>query len=325
MNLGIIGCGLIGVKRAAGAGSNRVVAVTDVIPERAHKLAAQHSGCVAARDVGQLLQNPAVDAVVVATTHDQLVPMTMAALKAGKHVLVEKPGARNSSELKPVLELARARNLVVKVGFNHRFHPSLLKAREIFLSDVMGPLMFIRGRYGHGARIGYEKEWRADAAISGGGELVDQGSHLIDLSRWFLGDFTDVSAYLPTCFWDMKVEDNAFMLLKTAHGQAAWLHATWTEWKNMFSMEIYGRTGKIQIDGLGGSYGPERLTYYQMLPQMGPPETKVFEFEKEDKSWALEMEQFAAAISGCETISAGMEDAYAVLSVIGLAYTASRG
>lgn len=324
MNIGIIGCGLIGVKRAAGAAPHRVTAVADVILDRAEKLAGHYPGCAAFEDAHEMLQKSDVHAVVVATTHDQLVPMTIAALKAGKHVLVEKPGAKNSVELKPVLELARSTGLVVKVGFNHRFHPSLLKAREIYLSGVMGPLMFIRGRYGHGARIGYEKEWRANAAISGGGELIDQGSHLIDLSRWFLGDFTDVSAYLPTYFWDMKVEDNAFLMLKTREGQAAWLHATWTEWKNMFSMEIYGRTGKIQIDGLGGSYGPERLTYYQMLPQMGPPETKVYEFDKEDKSWALEMEQFTTAISGGATISAGAEDACAVLDVIGRAYQANK-
>ena len=105
--------------------------------------------------------------------------------------------------------------------------------------------MFVRGRYGHGGRLGMEKEWRGDPAVSGGGEMLDQGVHLIDLARWFLGDFTDVSGHVATYFWDWPVEDNGFALLRTAAGQVAWLHASCTEWKNLFSFEIYGRDGKL--------------------------------------------------------------------------------
>src|SRR6185295_2401631 len=160
-----------------------------------------------------------------------------------------------------------------QVGFNHRFHPALQKAREIVDTGALGPLMFIRGRYGHGGRTGYDREWRADPAISGGGELIDQGVHLIDLARWFLGEFPVVEGHAGTYFWDMAVDDNAFLSLRTKANQTAWLQASCTEWKNMFSFEIYGRDGKLQVDGLGGSYGVERLSYYKMLPKMGPPET----------------------------------------------------
>jgi predicted dehydrogenase len=156
--------------------------------------------------------------------------------------------------------------------------------------------MFIRGRYGHGGRPGYEREWRFERSISGGGELIDQGSHLIDLAQWFLGEFTGVQAALRTYFWKAEVEDNVFLTLSTVEGQIAWLHATWTEWKNLFSLEIYGRDGKLEITGLGGSYGVESLTFYRMLPGMGPPETTRWEYPWPDHSWETETAEFISAI-----------------------------
>lgn len=317
MNIGIIGCGLIGMKRAQNTGAHKVTCVADLDRARAEKLAAAVPGAAVAADWRDVAKQKNVDAVIVATTHDQLAPVAAVALEAGKHVLIEKPGARNADELKPVLAQARRSGLVVRVGFNHRFHPSLLKCREIVDSGVMGPMMFVRGRYGHGGRIGYEREWRAVEKISGGGEAIDQGVHLVDLSRWFLGDFVSTDGYAPTCFWDMPVEDNAFMLLKTAKGQAAWLHASWSEWKNMFSLEVYGRTGKLQVDGLGGSYGVEKLTYYQMLPQMGPPETSQWEYPGADSSWAAEFSDFVGAVGGKKGLGATIEDAIAALEVVG--------
>ena len=193
-------------------------------------------------------------------------------------MLIEKPGARSAGELDAVAEAARRTGALVRIGFNHRYHRAFRQAREIFESGALGEMMFIRGRYGHGGRPGYDREWRADPALSGGGELIDQGVHLIDLSRWFLGDFPSVRGRARTYFWDMPVEDNGFLLLETARGQVAFLHASWTEWKNLFSFEIAGRTGKLEINGLGGSYGIERLTCYHMLPEMGPPETTVWEY-----------------------------------------------
>src|SRR5690606_10539977 len=147
-------------------------------------------------------------------------------------------------------------------------------------------------RYGHGGRVGYDKEWRAEPAISGGGELIDQGVHLIDLARWFLGNFSDIQGYAHTYYWDMPVDDNGFLLLKTLNNQVAHLHASCTEWKNLFSFEIYGRKGKLDINGLGGSYGVERLTFYKMLPEMGPPETYAWEFPMADDSWQCEFDEF---------------------------------
>src|SRR5205823_4748504 len=174
-----------------------------------------------------------VDAVIVATSNQALVPVTAAAIRHGKHVLVEKPAARSAAELAPLVAAACATGVLVKVGFNHRFHPAFVKARALVDSGDLGQLMYIRARYGHGGRLGYDREWRADPAIAGGGELLDQGVHLIDLARWFAGDFSAVQGHLATCFWDMPVEDNAFLTLHTVRGQTAWLHASCTEWKNL--------------------------------------------------------------------------------------------
>jgi len=328
MRVAIVGCGLIGNKRAKALGDARLVAAADTNLGRAQQLAARHDGCAAAADWRDVVGRGDVDLVVVATTNDQLAAATLAAVDAGKHVLVEKPAARNAAELEPVAAAAdlafKTSGVVVKVGFNHRFHPALLKANEIVASGDLGPLMFIRGRYGHGGRVGMEKEWRGNPALSGGGEMLDQGVHLIDLARWFLGDFVEVAGHVGTYFWDWPVEDNGFALLKTAAGQVAWLHASCTEWKNLFSLEIYGRDGKLAIDGLGGSYGVERLAWHKMLPQMGPPQTTIWEYPGDDKSWQAEWSHFMDCIRERRMPLGNLDDAVAALRVIGKMYALSR-
>jgi predicted dehydrogenase len=222
-----------------------------------------------------------------------------------------------------VIEAARRTGALVKVGFNHRFHPALRKAHELAVSGAVGPLLVVRGRYGHGGRLGYDREWRADPTVAGGGELLDQGVHLIDLARWFLGDFTQVHGHIATYFWDMPVEDNGFLLLRTPTGRTAWLHASCTEWKNLFSFEVLGKTGKLQIDGLGGSYGVERLTFYRMLPEMGPPETTAWEYPGEDRSWEVEFTYFCECIAAGRAPAGGLEDALAALEVVEKTYALS--
>jgi predicted dehydrogenase len=264
-----------------------------------------------------------VDIVIVSTTNDALAEITLAAVLAGKHVLVEKPAARFSAELDPLIEAAHHVSVLVRVGFNHRYHPALRKAKELFEAGSLGELMYVRGRYGHGGRIGYEKEWRADPERSGGGELIDQGVHLIDLARWFLGDFTDVQGFAYTYYWDTPVEDNGFIFLRTAKQQMAFLHASWTEWKNLFSLELFGRQGKLEITGLGGSYGIEQLAYYRMLPQMGPPETTIWEYPITDTSWQVEFAEFVEDIRLGRQPAAGLRDAQAALQVVERIYKGS--
>jgi predicted dehydrogenase len=257
---------------------------------------------------------------LIATTHDMLAPIACAAAAAGKHVLMEKPGARRAAELDEVRAAAHRTGARVRVGFNHRYHRAFRQAREIFDSGALGEMMFVRARYGHGGRLGYEKEWRAVPELSGGGELVDQGIHLIDLARWFLGDFETVQGHIATYFWDMPVEDNGFLLLRTAGGQTAFLHASWTEWKNTFSFEISGRTGKLEINGLGGSYGTERLTFYRMSAAMGPPETTTWEYPMADDSWEVEFREFLDDIRLGRPPAVGLTDAQAALRVVEQVY-----
>ncbi len=313
----VIGCGLIGRKRVAALGPNPPLLYTcDLDAARAADLAQLAPGCSATTDYHVALADARVTAVIVSTLNASLAPIALAAVRAGKHVLVEKPGALNAAQLRALRDAARATGVRVRLGYNHRFHPALRKARELVDSGVMGPLMFLRARYGHGGRKGYDREWRADPALSGGGELIDQGVHLIDLAGWFLGEFTTIEGHATTSFWDMKVDDNAFLSLRTAAGQTAWLHVSCTEWKNLFSLELYGRDAKIAIDGLGGSYGPEKLTFYKMLPQMGPPETTVFEFPGADDSWAVETRAFAEDIRLNREPSPGLTEAIRTLEIV---------
>jgi predicted dehydrogenase len=239
-------------------------------------------------------------------------------------VLVEKPVGRTPREVRPIAEAAKTARVIVKTGFNHRFHPAIARAKAFVDESAIGALFFVRGRYGHGGRLGYEKEWRFDRVVSGGGELIDQGSHLIDLSRWFLGDLSLAFGVAPTYFWQGKVDDNCFLALQGQQGRLAWLHASWTEWKNIFSFEIMGKTGKLTIDGLGGSYGVERLTFHRMLPEMGPPETTIFEYPFPDQSFSDEFANFIAAIEGRASIIGNLDDAIANLEIVQSVYDRTR-
>jgi len=324
MNYAIIGCGLIGKKRLAGlpAGAKLVVAC-DTNLARAEELVKLAKTGRQLGDFKQAVADPQVDAVIVATINAALAEVSAAAIRAGKHVIVEKPAGISVRQIDELISLAEKHGVCVRVGFNHRYHPAFFKAREIFESGVMGELMFIRARYGHGGRVGYDKEWRADPKFSGGGELIDQGIHLIDLAGWFLGPFTTVEGQAATYFWNMPVDDNAFLNLRTARGRTAWLHVSCTEWKNLFSFEIYGRNTKLHIEGLGGSYGVEKLYHYQMKPEMGPPDTKLHEFPGPDESWRKEMIEFEKDIQLKRQPDAGLAEARTALQIVEQIYRKS--
>jgi predicted dehydrogenase len=319
----IVGCGLIAHKRARALSGARLVACADVQRERAEALARTVAGAEATADWRAAIDRPDVDLVIVATTNDALADLSHAAIGAGKHVLVEKPAARSVAEIDMVLGAARRGERLVRVGFNHRYHPALQQARALVDAGALGDLMFVRGRYGHGGRLGYDHEWRADPAIAGGGELIDQGVHLIDLSRWFLDDFVTVNGFAHTYFWRMPVDDNAFLTLRTAHEQTAFLHVSCTEWKNLFSLEVYGREGKLHVEGLGGSYGVERLILHRMRPEMGPPDTTIWEYPRGDQSWLLEFTEFLEDIRLGREPSARLHDARAVLVIVEEVYRQS--
>jgi predicted dehydrogenase len=326
LQFAIVGCGLIGRKRAAALAKIKGAALRiacDLDAARAADVARLAPDVQTQSDFNRAIADPKVNAIIVSTLNASLAPIALAAARAGKHVLVEKPGALNAAQLRAIQKVAAKTSARVRLGYNHRFHPALQKARSLIDEGALGKLMFLRGRYGHGGRVGYDREWRADPAQSGGGELIDQGVHLIDLAGWFLGDFARIEGHAATFFWDMKVDDNAFLSLRTASGQTAWLHASCTEWKNLFSLELYGRDAKLAIDGLGGSYGTERLTFYRMLPEMGPPETTAFEYPQSDNSWVDETRAFIADIREKREPSPGLREGIRTLEIVEAIYRQS--
>jgi predicted dehydrogenase len=321
VGIALIGCGLIGEKRSLGlpAGA-RVVSVFDIDETRAVRLASKLTGSRVAASADDAMAAPGVDLVIVATIHRELARLALDAVELGRNVLVEKPGAH---ALEPLTELriaAERAGCHVRVGFNHRFHPALLAAHEIVSSGRYGRLLHVRGRYGHGGRVGYEREWRADRDQSGGGELLDQGIHLIDLTRFLAGDVELAFSELRTDFWPMEVEDNAFLALRARSGAFAWLHASWTEWKNLFSLEIVIERAKLEITGLGGSYGVETLRLHEMSAEMGPPLTTSWEWPRPDESWTKEVEDVLAAVGGGAATGASLDDAIAAWRIVDEAY-----
>ncbi len=325
LRVGIVGCGLIGHKRAeALAAHDELLGATDPISERAAELVAAHGGRECA-GIEQLLVL-APDVIVVATPHDQLASAAEQALAGGTHVLVEKPAGLGTEQVQRLASAAAAASRKVKVGFNHRFHPAVSELAAEVHSGAHGELMHVRARYGHGGRIGYDREWRAQPERSGGGELVDQGMHLLDIINWLAGPLPLHSAILRTQFWDTPVEDNAALILGDGDDRTApWamLHVTWTEWKNLFSIEVYCRTAKLQVDGLVRSYGPQRLQIYRMSPELGPPEIEERTYGSEDQSWSAEWEHFAAAIASDGPLLGDLDDARYAWARVEEAYASS--
>jgi predicted dehydrogenase len=288
----------MGRTRVAALGSDRLVAAADVNQDAAGALVEARGEGAAVTDLAAVLEHRP-DVVIVCTPHNQLADLTCEALEGGAHVLVEKPAGLNLGDVERIDAASKSSGRLVKVGFNHRFHPGTSFALALARSGRFGDVMFLRARYGHGARLGYEKEWRMDPRVSGGGELVDQGMHLLDLSFALLGDLPLHSALLRSQYWRGPVEDNAALVLadaRSSNGPWAQLHATWTEWKNLFSLEIMCRTGKIQVDGLARSYGPQVVQVHTMSPEMGPPTTERIAFDPEDVSWAREWAQLRDAV-----------------------------
>ena len=301
LRVGIVGCGLIGTKRAGALGDDVLVGAFDVRTSAADALVADHGGQRCA-SLGELLAL-APDVVIVATIHSELAKAACAALEAGAHVLVEKPAGIGVPEIDAIATAAAANRRLVKVGFNHRFHPGIARAVNEARSGTFGAPLYLRARYGHGGRLGYEKEWRADRKLSGGGEIVDQGMHLIDLSYWLLGELPVHASMLRTQFWDAPVDDNAVLLLGSPGGVGdpspfALLHASWTEWKNTFSLEIACQDAKFAVDGLVRSYGSQCLRIFRMRPELGPPDVEEVRYPDRDLSWRAEWEHFADAIAG---------------------------
>ena len=299
--------------------------VIDVNEQSAKDIAAQFDGCVHGTKWEDVVQQNDIDAVVVATPHNLLASVSKGFLEAGKHVLCEKPGAVDVLSLIRNTELAAKKKLVYMIGFNHRFHAAFAEAKRRLVAGEVGEAMFIRARHGFGGRPGYEKEWRLQKAVSGGGELIDQGVHMIDLARWFLGDFADVKGFAEKMYWKSDVEDNGFALLRTNDHKVAQIHVSWTQWDWIHSFEIMCTNGYLLIEGLDGRYrGPEKLVIGKHDPQSGQfpkEETIVYKDEKKEDSFARELAAFSDGVSGKDADIPRGGDAIATLSIVETIYS----
>lgn len=324
MKVGLIGAGLQGKRRARALRQcgDKIVAVASGHLEKAELLVAEMGGQAVA-DWREVLTRD-IDAVVICTPPNLHEAMCLKAIQAGKHVLCEKPLARNPPEAQRIVDMASRSNIKLKCGFNHRHHPGIRQAKEWFDRRLIGEPIFIRSQYGIGGRPGYEKDWRANPEIAGGGQLMDQGMHVIDLSRWFLGDFTEATGLLQTGYWNIApLEDNAFCHLRTDKGQVASIHVSWTQWKNHFSFEIYGKDGYIAVEGLGGSYGVEKATLGKRA-FLEPFKEEVIEFRGEDCSWEEEWREFKRAIAENREPLANGRDGLEAVRLAYMVYEATK-
>ncbi len=292
--LGLIGCGVIGERRAqALPPGTKLIGCFDPDTKKAQKIASTYN-CEALSSIEGLLAMPGLKGVIIAAVNSALVPIMKQAAAKGIHILVEKPAARSHKEL---ASLNPPPSVVVKIGFNHRFHPAFFDLQNEIKKNPNDPIMFIRAQYGNGARVGFEKEWRSNVEISGGGELLDQGVHVLDLASCLLPDLKVQTGFCRNHFWQAPVDDNSWAILSTPGGATFSMHVSSTEWKNEFRLEVYTKMRKYQWLGLGRSYGPEKLIIHTMKPEMGPPETSEKTYPNEDHSWLLENQNFVDAIN----------------------------
>jgi len=330
VRVAIIGCGLIGDRRArvaAASPATSCTAVCDADPSRARAVADAVGGARIETDWRRAVAAPDVDVVVAATPNAYLRDIAVAALDAGKHVLVEKPMGRDLAEALEMEDASRRARRILKVGFNHRYHPAIAEAHRRASAGEIGPVINARCRYGHGGRPGYEKEWRGNRALAGGGELTDQGVHVVDLLHWFVGQPRRAYAVLQTAVWPLgDLEDNGFGLFEYASGAVASFHTSWTQWKNLFSLEVFGRDGALVVEGLGRSYGIETLTLHHRRPEGGAPDSRSWRFEGPDESWAAEWEDFIAAIgNGAASMLGSARDGIVAMRMLDALYRSAAG
>ncbi len=270
-----------------------------------------------------------LDAVFICTFNDSLAELTIRALDAGIHVFCEKPPARNTDELSKVLEVEARTGKLLKYGFNHRYHYSVIEAKKIIDSGEMGSLLWMRGVYGKAGSIDYHKNWRNFRRLSGGGILIDQGIHMLDLMMYFSGgEFTKVNSFVTNAFWDIEAEDNAFVVMQNDENVTAMMHSSATQWRHKFLLELCFSEGYINLDGiLSGtrSYAPETLIvgrreFEDITYAMGKPRETTTSFEN-DHSWELEIKEFIDAIVQGGAINHGTSrDAYASLKLVETIY-----
>ncbi len=241
-----------------------------------------------------------LDIVFVCMTNDIAPEVTIKSLESGRHVFCEKPPGRTVKDISDVIEVERKTKLKLKYGFNHRYHESVILAKQKIDSGEYGDIINMNGVYGKSRIVSFEGGWRSKKHISGGGILLDQGIHMLDLMRFFAGEFNEIKSFVSNSFWGHDVEDNAYALLKSKKGIFAILNSSATIWEHKFSLRINLTKGFIELTGLltsSKSYGEEKLTSFVYDPKeaLNIIDTSEVKF-LEDNSWEYEINEFVNCI-----------------------------
>ncbi|HCJ11950.1 MAG: hypothetical protein A2Y14_04905 [Verrucomicrobia bacterium GWF2_51_19] len=270
------------------------------------------------------------DVVFVCTYNNSIPDIVCRALEKGCHVFAEKPPGKTLEDAQRMQKVAeRTPQCILKFGFNHRFHASVIEAKALLDSGILGSLVCARGVYGKAGSRDFPSQWRSDKTLAGGGILLDQGIHMLDLLYYFMGPFTHIQSEVDNLVWkDIRMEDNAFALLKTQDNKVASFHSSATQWQHKFQLELICSQGYISLDGFNTStqsYGQETLSYVKKdlleeTGKLGNPAKYVYIFEN-DNSWALEIDEFHQAICRKrDTWNGNATDAVNIMSFIAQIY-----
>jgi len=263
-----------------------------------------------------------VDIIFVSLPNYLSSKVTILGLQNNCHVFCEKPPAKTVSEVKAVIECSQKNpHLKLKYGFNHRYHDSVKKVKGIIDSQKYGKVMSFRGVYGKSSIIPFDTGWRSEKKYAGGGILLDQGIHMLDLVRYFSCDYEEIYSFISNDYWNHDVEDDAFILMKSNEGQVASLHSTATQWQHRFRLEIILKEGLLELAGIlsgSKSYGSETLKIVERKhgKSTGNQEEIVYTF-LEDNSWKEEIDEFADCIVNDRLVENGTsDDALKVMEMI---------
>lgn len=280
-----------------------------------------------------IFEDPEIDAVLICTINAYNKPLTIQALNAGKHVFCEKPPAFNATEMEEIRAVEKASGKVLAYGFNHRQHGSSIYMKDAVASGEFGKVLWMRGRYGKSVDESYFDTWRADPKLAGGGILLDQGIHMLDLFLHMADEFDEVHALVSSLYWNLPgIEDNVFAIMRNSKtGTCASLHSTMTQWRHLFSFEVFLERGYMVLNGLktsSGTYGAEELTIARnrsKAPAATWEDEETIKFDV-DRSWSEEVDQFCDRIQKGRTARdfGDSKSALKVMKLIDRIYTNDR-
>lgn len=331
LKVGIIGYGKIGKIRHECIKNHPLLELLGVCDINADTC--QNSCATYYSDYKELLR-ASPDIVFVSTYNCYIPEITIEAISRGIHVFSEKPPGRTLEDVKAIRDTAiRNPDIKIKFGFNHRYHEGIIEAKAIVDSGRFGKIMWMRGIYGKAGGQGYDNNWRNNKNLSGGGILIDQGIHMLDLFRYFSGEFDEIKSFVGRSYWPIEVEDNVFAILRNSKtGQTAMIHSSATQWRHKFLLEIYMEKGYLEIDGILSStqtYGRETLKIARCVfekngyPLPNPQENMTY--YDNDNSWINEINEFVDCIIEDKPIyNGGVEDAVKTMYLVQRIYNGDK-